>query len=140
VIDAKTGLQCAELQAHFSVLETAQEVAKLAREYGNALVVVERNNHGSAVIAFLRGVCRYDHLFQQGGQVGWLTTSISRPQVLASLACALVETPEIFSSKRLLMECRSFVRKGNGRVEAQAGEHDDCVLAMAIALAVRAMG
>lgn len=140
VIDAKTGLQCAELQAHFSVLETAQEVAKLAREYGNALVVVERNNHGSAVIAFLRGVCRYDHLFQQGGQVGWLTTSISRPQVLASLACALVETPEIFSSQRLLMECRSFVRKGNGRVEAQAGEHDDCVLAMAIALAVRAMG
>ena len=137
VIDAGTGLQCAELQAHLTVLETAQEVVKLAREYGNALVAVERNNHGSAVIAFLRSVCRYSYLFQQGGQDGWLTTSISRPQVLASMASALVETPGIFSSRRLLAECRSFVRKENGRIEAQMGEHDDCVLAMAIALAVK---
>lgn len=137
VIDAETGLQCAELQAHLTVLETAQEVAKLAREYGSAMVAVERNNHGSAVIAFLRSVCRYSHLFQQGGQDGWLTTSMSRPQMLASLASVLVETPAIFSSRRLLMECRSFVRKENGRIEAQMGEHDDCVLAMAIALAVR---
>ncbi|MGC8549608.1 MAG: hypothetical protein ACP5M4_07900 [Acidobacteriaceae bacterium] len=138
VIDAGTGLQCAELQAHLTVLETAQEVVKLAKEYGNALVAVERNNHGSAVIAFLRSVCRYSYLFQQGGQDGWLTTSISRPQMLAFMASALVETPGIFSSRRLLAECRSFVRKENGRIEAQMGEHDDCVLAMAIALAVKA--
>lgn len=138
VIDAETGLQCAELQSRCTVLETAEEVAKLAREYGNALIAVERNNHGSAVIAFLRSICRYEHLFKQGGQDGWLTSSVSRPQVLALLACALVETPAIISSRRLLMECRSFVRKENGRVEAQAGEHDDCVLAMAIALGVRA--
>ncbi len=138
VIDAETGLQCAELQAHLTVLETAQEAVKLAREYGNALVAVERNNHGVAVIAFLRSVCRYSHLFQQGGQDGWLTTSISRPQMLASLASVLVETPALFSSRRLLMECRTFIRKENGRIEAQTGEHDDCVFAMAIALAVRA--
>lgn len=138
VIDGETGLQCAELQTRCTVLEAAEEVARLGREYGNALIAVERNNHGSAVIAFLRSVCRYDHLFQQGGQDGWLTTVISRPQMLASLACALVETPIIFSSRRLLTECRSFVRKENGRIEAQTGEHDDCVLAMAIALAVRA--
>jgi hypothetical protein len=138
VIDAETGLQCAEMKAHLTVLETAKEVVALAREYGNALVAVERNNHGSAVIAFLRSVCHYGHLFQQGGQDGWLTTSVSRPQMLASLASALVEAPAIFSSRRLLMECRTFVRKENGRVEAQIGEHDDCVLAMAIALAVRA--
>lgn len=138
VIDAETGLQCAELQAHVTVLETAQEAAKLAREYGDALIAVERNNHGSGVIAFLRSVCKYSNLFQQAGQDGWLTTSISRPQMLASLACTLVETPAIFASRRLLMECRTFVRKENGRIEAQSGEHDDCVLAMAIALAVRA--
>ncbi len=138
VIDAQTALQCAEAQIRCTVLETAQLAANLAREYGGAVVVVERNNHGSAVIAFLRSVCGYDRLFQQGGQDGWLTTVISRPQVLALMACALVETPAIFSSRRLLMECRSFVRKENGRTEAQAGEHDDCVLAMAIALAARA--
>jgi hypothetical protein len=29
------------------------------------------------------------------------------------------------------------VRQASGRAEAQAGEHDDCVMAMALALAVR---
>ena len=44
---------------------------------------------------------------------------------------------DLFSSERLLRECRSFVRQASGRAEAQAGEHDDCVMAMALALAVR---
>lgn len=140
VIDRETALQCAELQIRCSPLELAEEVARLGREYGHAVVAVERNNHGSGVIAYLRTICGYERLFQQSGQDGWLTTAISRPQVLAGLACTLAETPGIFSSRRLLMECRSFVRHENGRTEAQAGEHDDCVLAMAIALAVRAEG
>jgi len=138
VIDEQTALQCAELQMHGTALELAEEVARLAREYGQALVAVERNNHGAAVIALLHSVCGYRHLYQQNGQEGWLTTTISRPQMLAGMASALVETPGIFMSRRLLMECRSFVRRENGRIEAQPGEHDDCVLAMAIALAVRA--
>jgi hypothetical protein len=138
MIDEQTGLQCAELQMHGTALELAQEVAQLAREYHEALVAVERNNHGAAVIAFLHSVCSYRNLYQQAGQDGWLTTAISRPRMLASMASALVEMPFLFMSRRLLMECRSFVRRENGRVEAQAGEHDDCVLAMAIALAVRA--
>jgi hypothetical protein len=101
---------------------------------------VERNNHGAGVIAYLQGVCGYEPLFRQNGQEGWLTSTLSRAQVLAALASALVECPGIFSSRRLLLECRSFVRHENGRVEAQAGEHDDCLLAMAIALAVREAG
>ena len=47
---------------------------------------------------------------------------------------ALVEEPKAFSSRRLLKECRSFVRHRNGKSGAQAGAHDDCVMAMAIAL------
>lgn len=137
VIDLDTGLQCAELRAKLSTLELAQACAALAREYENALLVVERNNHGSGVLAHLHGVCRWDRLYQQRGQDGWLTSAITRPRMLGRLGAALVETPGIFSSERLLQECRSFVRHPNGRTEAMAGEHDDCVMAMAIALAVR---
>lgn len=137
VIDLRTGLQCAELRAKLTPLELACEAAALAREYGNALLVVERNNHGSGVLAYLRGVCRYPRIAQQDGQDGWLTSTITRPRMLGQLGSALVETPGIFSSPRLLRECRSFVRHANGRTEAMAGEHDDCVMAMAIALAVR---
>jgi len=49
-----------------------------------------------------------------------------------------VEEPERFQSRRLLAECRSFVRLSNGSSGAQAGAHDDRVMAMAIALAARA--
>jgi hypothetical protein len=50
----------------------------------------------------------------------------------------LVDKPELFNSERLLRECRSFVRLANGRSGAQSGAHDDCVMAMAVAHAVRA--
>jgi hypothetical protein len=137
VIDMGTGLQCAELQGRLTELDLAQEVTKLAHEYNHALLAVERNNHGSGVLAYLKGVCRYERLHATGGQEGWLTTSVTRPLILGRLGSALVESPELFASERLLRECRSFVRRASGRAEAQAGEHDDCVMAMAIALAVR---
>ncbi|SPE17955.1 hypothetical protein SBA5_120031 [Candidatus Sulfotelmatomonas gaucii] len=54
------------------------------------------------------------------------------------LDAALVEEPERFQSRRLLIECRSFVRLANGNTGAQAGTHDDRVMAMAIGLASRA--
>jgi hypothetical protein len=137
VIDLMTGLQCAELQAKLQPLELAGAVARLAREYNGAPVAVERNNHGSAVLAYLKTVCGYQRLHTMGGQEGWITSAVTRPQMLGRLGSVLVESPGIFASGRLLRECRSFVRKASGRAEAQAGEHDDCVMAMAIALAVR---
>jgi hypothetical protein len=143
VIERKTGLQCAELQAHLGPRELAKVVARLGREYNGALLVVERNNHGMAVLAHLgmagaAGSAYSGPIYEQRGQAGWLTTAVSRPGMLERLGALLEEGPEIFMSRRLLAECRSFVRKGDGRTEAAAGAHDDCVLAMAMAQAVRA--
>ncbi|HYK35820.1 terminase [Alloacidobacterium sp.] len=137
VLEIETGLQCAELQARLSPLELAEESARLAREYNEAWLVVERNNHGSGVLAYLHGVSKYRRIYQQDGQDGWLTSSNHRARMLGDLAAALVETAEIFFSRRLLQECRSFVRQRNGRIGASAGAHDDCVMAMAIAVCVR---
>jgi hypothetical protein len=41
-------------------------------------------------------------------------------------------------SKRLLAECRTFVRGEYGRTGAASGAHDDLVMSMALAQAVRA--
>jgi hypothetical protein len=43
----------------------------------------------------------------------------------------------LFQSQRLLNEFRTFVRHEDGNSGASSGAHDDCVMAMAIALAVR---
>ncbi len=135
VIDLATGLQCAELQAKLGTLELAQRAAALGREYRRrAWLVVERNNHGAGVLAYLRECLPLPASHKQEGQEGWLTSSLSRPAMIGRLAAALVEQPELFQSRRLLKECRSFVRLRNGKTGAQSGAHDDCVMAMAIAL------
>lgn len=138
VLDLETGMQCAEFAGHVGGLELAQAVAELATEYNRAWLVVERNNHGAHVLGMVETSCGYDRVFRQGGQPGWLTTSVSRPAVLAKLGAALVDHPGCFMSRGLLGECRSFVRLPNGNSGARAGTHDDRVMAMAIGLGARA--
>jgi hypothetical protein len=138
VLEVETALQCAEFAGHTGGLELARLIAKLACEYNDALLVVERNNHGSGVLAHLETGCVGARIYKQGGQAGWLTTTVSRPAVLGRLDAALVEAPGCFMSKRLLGECRSFVRLPNGKTGARAGTHDDRVMAMAIGLGARA--
>ena len=138
ILEMETGLQCAEFAGHVGGLELARLITALAAEYNRAWLVVERNNHGSGVLALVETVCGYRKIYRQGGQLGWLTTSLSRPAALGRLDAALVEQPERFQSRRLLGECRSFVRTVEGKSGARAGTHDDRVMAMAIGLSARA--
>jgi hypothetical protein len=57
--------------------------------------------------------------------------------MLSDLDALLADKPELFRSKRLLEECRTFVTHANGSQGAARGAHDDCVMAFAIAQAVR---
>jgi hypothetical protein len=138
VLEMETGLQCAEFAGHMGGLELARLVTDLASEFNGAWLVVERNNHGSGILALAETNCRYERIYRQGGQTGWLTTSVSRPAMLGRLNAALVEETERFQSRRLLGECRSFVRMANGGTGARSGTHDDRVMAMAVGLAARA--
>jgi hypothetical protein len=76
-------------------------------------------------------------LFQQSGKTGWLTSASTKPAMIENMAAVLVEKPGLFHSLRLLEECRTFVRRADGNAAAAEGAHDDCVMALAIALAVR---
>jgi hypothetical protein len=129
-------MQCAELHGHFPPYELARRVAELGERYEDALLAVERNNHGYAVLVHLVHLgCA--NLFEQGDKLGWLTSASTRPAMVENMAAVLVESQESFHSLRLLQECRTFVRRLDGSAAAAEGAHDDCVMAMAIALAVR---
>ncbi|HTV64059.1 MAG TPA: hypothetical protein VMD98_00570 [Bryocella sp.] len=138
VIDANSGVQCAELHGHFRPEELAARVAKLARDYNDALIAVERNNHGYSVLAHLTMGQGYTNLYVADGQAGWPTNVATRPRMLANLAELLASASFLFLSPRLLEECRTFVRHEDGSCSAASGTHDDTVMAMAIAQAVRA--
>jgi hypothetical protein len=138
VIDLASGVQCAELQQRINTLELARATAALAREYGGAMIAVERNNHGSGAIAYLQTVESYAHVYQQAGAAGWLTTAGSKPPMVDRIGVLLVESPWLLLSCTLLEECRTFINRPNGGSGATNGAHDDCLMAMAIAQAVRA--
>lgn len=136
VIERQTGMQCAELHGHYGPQALAIKVAELGRIYNRALVVVERNNHGHGVLAYLEAGA-YPRVYEHGGQEGWMTNAATRPAMVENLAAVLGTAPGLFHSPRFLEECRTFVRHGDGWTGAQGGAHDDCVMAMAIAFAVR---
>lgn len=136
VIDRETGLQCGELRGHFPPREFANRLIELANLYQQALLVVERNNHGYGVLASLRSL-GYPNIYAEGPNDGWLTSAASRPPMIENLAAMLAISPRLFHSPRFLNECRTFVRQADGSSGAIAGTHDDCVMAMAIAQAAR---
>jgi hypothetical protein len=136
VIERTMGLQCAEMHGHFPPYELARRVVALGRRYGNALLAVERNNHGYGVLAHVKDL-GYENIYQQGGQDGWLTSVVTRPAMIEHLAAVLMDGAELFHSPRLLGELRTFVRHADGHAAAAEGTHDDCVMAMAVAHAVR---
>ncbi len=138
VVELVTGLQCAELRERLGVLELARIAAALAREYNGGMIAVERNNHGSGVLAYLDATERYHRVYEQDGVAGWLTTAGSKPRMVSRMGALLEQSATLFQSRRLLEECRTFVNHGNGRTGAAQGAHDDCLMAMAVAQAVRA--
>jgi hypothetical protein len=130
------GTQCAEYHGHCPPREFAQRLAELGKEYNTALLAVERNNHGAGVLACLE-ILGYPEVYQQNGQGGWLTSAVSRPAMIENLGSVLSSEPGLFRSEILLNELRTFVRFADGNTGAAAGTHDDSVIALAIAWAVR---
>jgi len=137
VIERDKGNQCAELLAHYSPAELGARVASLARKYNHALVAVERNGLGESVIQYLTMLEGYSNLYPVGERPGWVTSRATKPQMVALMDATLAASPGLFNSKRLLQDCRTFVRYSDGECSAAAGAHDDTVMAMAVALIVR---
>ena len=78
VLELETGLQCAEFAGHVGGLELARLVTELAAEYNQAWLVVERNNHGSGVLALMETVCGY-RADLPAGRAGGLADDVGEP-------------------------------------------------------------
>lgn len=142
VIDAHSGLQCLELAVRWPLPRFAESVARLGGRYNDALIAVERNNHGHAVLYALRHRHGYKRLYRHGPgegdlSLGWPTNAQTKPQLVAALAGMLADAPAVLQSRRLLGEMRSYSYDASGSTGAPEGLHDDLVTAMGIAFAVR---
>jgi hypothetical protein len=126
------------------------------RKYNNALLAVEDNNTGHAVLLGLEENCKYPNLYQESNvtriikdskkiktKLGWHTDKFSRPAMLADLRLGIEDDedveitdflPEItFYDTHLFTELYNFVRISKDRYEALEGKTDDTIFATAIA-------
>lgn len=137
VLDRATGEHVATLHGQFPPWRFAELLDEVGALYGNALVVVERNLHGHAVLqALLRppvGRRVYPNIFKgTDGKHGWYSTEIARSAALDALEDALRQKRWGSPDGRVIGELFTFVVTKSGKAEGAPGSHDDLVMASAI--------
>ncbi len=132
----------------------SEKVWKLGKAYNGAMIAVERNNHGHAMLLNLgNGIVRkgvvmypqYENLYVgPDRKLGWHTTPLSKPQCINELDRAMSASEIVINSKQFITEAKRFVTMkvgtGNkfGYGVPEAVGHDDIVMAMAIGISAAA--
>ena len=154
--------QVAEYHGKLPTKEYARALVTFATEYNMALLVIENNNIGWAVIQEVLDI-GYPNLFYSGTDLqyvdvdaqmtnkinkeekkmvpGFTTSNKSRPLLISKLESYIRNKEAVIRSKRLLAELNVFIWKNtNGttaKAEAMTGYNDDLVLAFAIGMWIR---
>ena len=143
VIDRFSGIHVATLHGQFPPGLFADKLAALGWMYNTALVVVERNNHGHAVLLALSRPTEeapglparkaYPRIYTgRDGKPGWCSSDISRSAALDGFENAIRKRQWPTRDARVIGELFSFEVTKSGKAEAKSGSYDDLVMASAI--------
>lgn len=139
-------LHTRSIEAH----EYGLALADLGLWYNTALLGVERNNHGAAVLAAIRFTKKYPDALHDTStglylhqaydekknprerRAGYPTDKISKYFVLDELAAAIEDGHFRPRSRQLVADMMRFVKKKGGKAGAETG-HDDRVMDAALA-------
>lgn len=158
VFEVQSMEQVAELNMKMMPNEFARAICDLGEQFNRALMVVENNAVGLAVIEHVKllaypnffyskkGVKAGDRLGDPGNASegsmdskyvhGIMTLGPNRPFMLSKLEELIRLGAVVMHSSRFLSEMQTFIWN-NGRPEARTGKHDDLIMAAALAVLVR---
>lgn len=148
VIDNTSGKQVAVLRHQFDEDLYAKQMYCLGKYFNWALIGIETNYSTYPVKELQRldypeqYIRVVEDTISQTTQkrYGFQTTKLTRPIIIADLACIVREQTELINDPETLNEMLTFVRNKKGRPEAMPGEHDDLIIALAIAYYIREQG
>lgn len=139
VFDLEDNSQVAEFKDKINTNDYAKLLIKVANYYNGAIIVVERNNPGEAVVSDLVNVHKYKNLYRrkrkkaQYRDWGWVTSTKTRPLVINDLIEDFDNDNILLRSQRTINEALSFVwDEKSGKPKASGGAQDDLVLAWGI--------
>ncbi len=144
VVCKETGVEVACVAGKISAIEE-HELARLlgivCRMYRNHLCIIERNNHGHTVIAYVKDDPRIN-LYQQQevdsitekttAKIGWDTGHKSKAYAIDTLKKDLKDGDCVPRSFETYDELRVFVHGERGTMAAMKGNHDDRVIALSL--------
>ena len=111
----------------------SEQLYCLGMYYCEALIAVE-TNFSRHPVRVLRSY-GYTNIYASNGEeyCGFLTTSVTRPIMLANLVSIMRECIYLETDKDTLLEMLDFIKYPSGKAQASAGKHDDLVISSAIA-------
>jgi hypothetical protein len=148
--DRDTGEQVAVLRARMMPGETGRYVARFCQWYNMAQCCGERNPGGGGVsmleamlsagypsgLLYHRSVTPDQDPQVRGDRIGWDTSGVSRPLLIGYLDEAIRQGSITLRDAVTVQELLTFVIFPDGKAQAQRGCHDDCVIALALAIVV----
>lgn len=145
VLDARTGVQVATLKHQFDSDQYAKQMYCLGIYYKNALIGIEANFDSYP----LKELQRLGYMNQYTREAvdtytgktekrfGFRTTSLTRPTAISRLIEIVREHTDTINDRDTLEELLTIIRNEKGRIEAPEGGHDDQMMGLAIAHAIR---
>ncbi|MDO5647370.1 hypothetical protein [Paracoccus sp. (in: a-proteobacteria)] len=120
----------------------AEVLYRLGTLFNNAKIAVESNNHGLLTVGMLYKVWAYPNVFTHvtedkiddldTPQLGFRTDSKTKPLIIDDLRASLRKGEVELNDKTTISEMLTYVVKESGKLEAEEGCHDDCVMSLAI--------
>lgn len=145
-LDAVSCEQVAVLRGRWKPETFAIHLAALAHRFNDAMLAVERNNHGHSTLNTLVNDLHYPRLYhlvdyatmKRSADVGWETNPRTRPVMLTELRQALHKRWIVVNDPVFLSQCLTFkLDRDEEKYKAAPGCLDDTVIANAIALQAR---
>lgn len=134
-LDEETGEEVFEFYDRVPLHVFAEFVHKKGMEYGEAVLSIERNNHGAAVLQYLILNNPYPFLLADlDDKLGILTTLKSKTSMISILDQYFHERSLQLRGTALFRHLASFVYNEKNQAKAAGGAHDDLVSALLLAV------
>jgi len=134
VLDANTGEQVASISGQLEPSTFADYIAQLYKWYNRAEILVERNNHGHAVILALDATHQIDVELGWDGRPGWMTSSRGKALMYSSAADAFRDGETTIHYEAALAQLASIE---GSTLSAPEGSHDDEAVSFCLALQLK---
>jgi len=136
--------QVAEWRAHIEPYLFGQALLRVCFWYNRAYVVIESNNHGHAVIDAVKDKYPLHKIYKRTSyderinktskKLGFQTNQATKIDLVNNSRALVNQGTAVIASGECIRECMTYIFNDQGRPNATPGCHDDCVIAMALAL------